>query len=286
MPQHDIDHDRIDVFRLMAGERADRYVEDILTPSIRACLEVESNDQRGLFELIVDPLNCLKTVFGVYAFARRGKDRGELSEIAVDSLIRVAGDDQMESFLAQPNARSLWNEFVDICHERKRKPLEQLNCGVIAGLAELSQEIARLSPEGSIASWIVEGVLQTGRVEPQFFRMVDVRGVGPKLASLLLRDFVFLSGSEDEIDLVDRLYTIPIDKWMRMIAPVVIDDPYSDQMADWILAGKVAKHARLAGVSPIRFTMGTTYFGMRELRFGEDINERISELVGAKISLH
>jgi hypothetical protein len=124
----------------------------------------------------------------------------------------------------------------------------------------------------------VQGVHHTDRIEPQFLRLVDIRNVGPKLSSLLMRDVTFLYGLEDQIDPVDRLYVQPIDKWIRLIAPYVCDDPGIEDAADWVLAGKISKYTRRAGVSGVRFNMGATFFGAREVRSMEEFPYAIEEM--------
>ena len=267
----------------MSGERADYYVGEMLVPALaRACRshhEIESICNR-----LMGPYRCLEAVYSHYAFARRGRDRFELSEIAVEALHRTSSEDDFGQFLGLSNAETLWGAFVAVCQEKGRKPMEQLNGGVVAGMAELAQEVYQIDGAGSIAAWVQKGVLQTGRIEPQFLRMVDVRGIGPKITSLFLRDLVFLFQLEEEIDHADRLYVQPIDKWIRMIAPYVIDEPNADDLADWILAGKLSKYARRAEVSGIGFNMGTTWFGMREVRAPEFFDSAVRHVVREQLS--
>ena len=236
----------------MSGPKADHYIGEVLVPSLaRPCRTTQSLN--AVAEQLNNSYRCLEMIFGHYAFARRGRDRFDLSEIALESLHRACKEDEFGSFLALDDAESLWTVFDSVCRERGRKSMEQLNVGVIAGIAELAQEIYRLDGSGNIAAWIVKGVQQTRRIEPQFLRMVDVRGIGPKITSLFLRDMVLLFGLEEMLEHSDRLYVQPIDKWMRAIAPFVIEEPNAENLADWILAGKLSKYARKAGFSGIRF---------------------------------
>lgn len=267
----------------MSGPKADHYIGEVLVPSLaRACRA--SHLVEALVSQLHNPYCCLEVVFGHYAFARRGKDRFELSEIALEALHRTSKEDNFENFLALDDAETLWNSFESVCRERNRKPMEQLNVGVIAGMAELAQEVFRLDGSGNIARWIVNCVEASGRIEPQFLRMVDVRGIGPKITSLFLRDIVLLFGLEDGLEHSDRLYVQPIDKWIRAIAPYVIDEPNADNLADWILAGKLSKYARRAGVSGVRFNMGTTWFGMREVRAPEFFDSAVRQVIRSDIN--
>lgn len=280
MPIPELQPESFALYRAMSGARADKYMSEVLLPSLARTSRIAANVE-SIQDLLLEPYGCLEAIFGHYAFARRGKDRYDLSEIAIEALRRVSSAEQFGQFLALEHAESLWDSFVQVCKERNRKPMEQLNSGVVAGMAELAQEIYQLDGTGSIAEWVVNGIRQTGRIEPQFLRMVDVRGIGPKISSLFLRDVVVIFGMEDSIDHVDRLYVQPIDKWMRAIAPYVIDEPNADDLADWILAGKLSKYARRAGVSGTRFNMGVTWFGMREVRAPELFGSAVRQIVQA-----
>jgi hypothetical protein len=283
MPVPELRPENLAIIRAMSGPRADSYVDEVLIPSLaRASRAMHSLE--AIRDQLSKPYRCLEAVFSHYAFARRGRDRFDLSEMAVLALHRISSEEDFGQFLALDNAVSLWEAFVEICQERKRKPMEQLNSGVIAGMAELAQEIYVLDGTGSIAAWIAKGIRQTGRVEPQFLRMVDVRGVGPKITSLILRDAVYIYGLEELVDHADRLYIQPVDKWIRMIAPYVIDEPNADDLADWILAGKLAKYTRRAAASGIRFNMGATWFGMREVRAQEFFDSSVRHLVHEELS--
>ena len=265
------------LIRRIAGEYGDRYVGEIVLPALARAADAKSSTVTDVRMAFADPYRCLRAIFAHYAFSRRGRDRTELADIAVDALEKACPPERFEEFLAQPDASSLWEAYVEVCKEYRRKPMEQLNRGVIAGLAELAQEIYRQDGVGSIAGWIVKGVLQTDRIEPQFLRIVDIRGVGPKLGSLFVRDVVFLNSLEEQLDPVDRLYVQPIDKWIRLIAPFLGEDV--EDTPDWVLAGKLAKYTRRSGVSGIRFNMGATYFGSRVAKAADFIDEAIDELI-------
>jgi len=283
MPIPEMRPESVALFRAMSGAKADHYIGEVLVPSLaRSCRA--SHSLEALSEQLQNSYRCLEMMFGHYAFARRGRDRFELSEIALEALHRTCKEDEFGNFLALDDAESLWISFDEICRERGRKSMEQLNVGVIAGIAELAQDIFRQDSSGNIALWIARGVLQTRRIEPQFLRMVDVRGIGPKITSLILRDIVLLFDLEQALEHSDRLYVQPIDKWMRAIAPFVIEEPNAENLADWILAGKLSKYARKAGVSGIRFNMGTTWFGMREVRAPEFFESTVRQAIRSDIN--
>lgn len=267
------------IIRQLASLRADRYIAEFIVQPIEKLLDESSMTIQDVRETFSDAYDCLRTIYGLYAFSRRGKDRHELAEIALEALDRTCGPDDFELYLAEPDSSLLWRNFEAVCEEYRRKPTPQLNMGVIAGFCELAQEIYAIDNVGSIAGWILKGVLQTDRIEPQFLRMVDIRGVGPKIASTLMRDVVYIYGVEPQVDRLDRIYIQPIDKWIRIIACYTVPEPNPEAMADWILAGKLTKYARLAGVSGIRFNFGATYFGIKEVKMPENIDVEIERLL-------
>lgn len=264
MPYAELDHERIAIFRAMSGDRADKYIGQMLLPSLHRAMELTNATIRDTRIALENPYQCLCAIYGHYAFARRGKDRSDLTAAALKSLRQTCGTgDSLATFLLRENALPLWQAFESHCPNSRSA---EAHCGIVAGMAELSQELYKRQGIGSIAKWVVQGVQRTRRVEPQFMRMVDVRGIGPKTVSVFLRDMVYLHGLEEIVDHADRLFLVPIDKWARAVAEYVIDEDDVHEMPDWVLAGKISKYARRAGVSAVKFTMGTTYFGIREVR--------------------
>lgn len=267
MPYAELDHERIAIFRAMSGDRADRYIGEMLLPSLQRAMGLSNATIREIRLGFECPYRCLCALYGHYAFSRRGKDKSDLAGVALQALHQTCGSaEDLDAFLKQSNASQLWSTFEDISTKSRASRSAAANCGLVAGMAELSQELYASQGIGSIARWIVQGIQRTRKVEPQFMRMVDVRGIGPKLVSIFLRDVVLLHGLEDIVDHADRLFLVPIDKWTRAVSEYVVDEDGVDEMPDWVLAGKIAKYSRRAGVSAIRFTMGTTYFGIREVR--------------------
>lgn len=267
------------IMRMLAGDRADRYIGEIWLPSLAAATRAQSATLKDIRAAFSNPYTCLLAFFQHYAFSRRGKDRDDLAYMAVQALKRTTAEDQIETLLAEPDGSRVWGAFEAVCAERKRKNSEQLNRGLIAGMVELAQEIYRLDNIGSIAGWIVRGVMQTDRLEPQFLRIVDIRGVGPKTTSTLLRDVCHLYSLEDQVDHADRLFVQPVDRWLRMAAEEIVPELDDRDAVDWIVAGKIAKYTRHAGVSGIRFNMGTTYFGVREVHDAARWDECVENLL-------
>lgn len=283
MRQHiQLSPEAIRVMSRVATEYADKYIRDFMYPHLTTAFGVESGNLAAYRESFANPKLCLSAFFCHYAFARRGKDREILSSLAMDALKRVASDVSFEDILKEPDGSKLWDAFVSACADKRHKNNEPQNRGIIQGMLELSQEIYALDGVGSIAGWVVKGVLQNGHVEPQFLRVVDIRGVGPKCTSTFMRDIVHLFGLEDKVEPKDKLYIQPVDRWLRLMARLLIDEPGMEGAADWVIAGKMSKYTRIAKVSSIRFNMGTTYFGNKVIRDPDRFDSCIEELVTAQ----
>lgn len=249
----------------LAGDPADRYVEELLVPGVSKAAQERVVSAEELEKLFLDPYGCCCAMLGYYAFMRRGKDRLELGEIAGGAWRDCYPKERFDSFLDTEAADRVWDAFAERCSERGRKPNENLNYGVVAGLIELVQEAYRATNGGSVAQYVGDAVERTGRLETEFMRIVDIRGVGPKFASIFLRDVVDTLDLEEGVSNVDRLYLQPMDKWVRLAARHILSEEEADS-ADWVLAGKLAKYARHSGVSGIRFNMGATFVGARGSR--------------------
>lgn len=262
----ELDPRSVAVMQALAGSYADQYIGEVLLPALARALRTESTQKSEIAKGFADPYLSLHAFYFHYAFSRRGKDREELAEFATLALKRCIKEHGFPSLLQMADGAVLWEKFDALCLEHGHKNSEQLNRGLIQGMLELAQEIYQIDEIGSIPGWIALGVRETGHIEPQFLRIVDIRGVGPKNTSTFLRDVAFVFDLEDDLDFANRLYVQPIDRWIRMIAEEVITEIDASEAADWIIAGKLAKYARYAGVSGIRFNMGATYFGVKEVR--------------------
>lgn len=268
------------IYRKVAGDYADRYIEDFLLHHLRKTIKLsEKATVEDLREALEDPYLSLRVFYGQYAFSRRGRDRDILSQAALKSLDKLVDGKDFEAILGQADGVELWELFEAYCNENKIKPNEGQNRGLIQGMLELAQEIYSIDKVGSISTWVTDGVAQTGQMEAQFMRIVDIRGVGPKSTSTYLRDVLYINGMEDALDPADKIYVQPIDRWLRLISRYVVPEPDMERAADWIVAGKVSKYSRRARVSGLRFNMGTTYFGQKIVREPSRFEEAIKQLL-------
>jgi hypothetical protein len=262
-PVVELDPRAVRVFKRVADDFGKRYADEFLYPHLRRVLGTEQDEPDQIRDAYMTARGSLLAFYSHYAFARRGKDRDDLAEFATQAVARVQGEGSFDTVLQQADGTVLWEAFAAICLEKRRKNNEAQNRGLIQGMLELSQEIYRSDHVGSIANWMLNGIAQTKRLEPQFERIVDIRGVGPKSTSTFMRDVVYMFDYEDKVEPADRIYIHPIDRWLRMMARYLVPEPNMEKAADWIIAGKISKYSRRAGVSGIAFNMGSTYFGQK-----------------------
>lgn len=278
-PTPDLDPRAIKVFKRIADEFGNKYAEEFLQPHIRRILVLDEDQPEAVTDAYMTARGSLLSFYCHYAFARRGKDREDLSNFALEAVTRVQGDGDFEEILKLEDGTKLWETFASICQEKRRKNNESQNRGLIQGMLELTQEIYKSDGNGSIANWMLTGIAKTKRLEPQFERIVDIRGVGPKSTSTFMRDVVYMFDMEQKVEPADRIYIHPIDRWLRMMARYLVPEPAMDKAADWIIAGKISKYSRRAGVSGIAFNMGSTYFGQKLVKDPGNFEEYLKKII-------
>lgn len=268
--------------QLLSGSWAQACLDEGLCPHLAKAMELDSCESEAIQAGFEDPYLCLRAFMGHYAFARRGKDRELIAGYCYQALERAGGLEGFDALLRAPEGVALWQAYDQVCVENRRKNNEPQNRGIIQGMLELAQEIYSDDGVGSIARWIVRGVKTDGKVEPQFERIVDIRGVGPKCASTFLRDVVLFYGVEELVDPADRLFIQPVDRWLRASAALMVPEPDMDKAADWIIAGKIGKYTRRARISGVLFNLGNTWYGTQTVKDVGHYAEAIGKLVAGE----
>ncbi|MCS6924096.1 MAG: hypothetical protein NZM10_06945 [Fimbriimonadales bacterium] len=252
----------------LAGEKAEKFQREVLYPQMARAMKLSLPHSEAVREALADPYYAFRVMLGYYAFAKRGNDRVEYSNFALQALDKVLKGDKANfgAFLASGRAPELlWNAFVEVCQEHQRKVNEQLNRGLIEGLANYAANLYAEDEIGNIWMDIQQAIVQSGRVEPIYQKITDIKGIGPKVGALVLRDMVALYDLEPTIEPGDYHYLQPVDTWIRRIGPMLTDE-ITDKTADWVIAGKLSKLCRRHRVSGVRFNQGVQYLAIVELR--------------------
>ncbi|MFN4033218.1 MAG: hypothetical protein ACK4ME_06270 [Fimbriimonadales bacterium] len=256
------------ILNRLAGEKAEQFQREVLYPQMARAMRLQLPHSQAVRDALADPYYAFRVMLGYYAFAKRGNDRAEYSGYALQALEQVLRGDKANfgAFLASGNApEQLWNAFVAVCQEHQRKINEQLNRGLIEGLAGYAAQLYADDEIGNIWMDIQQAIVQSGRVEPIHEKITGIKGIGPKVGALVLRDMVALYDLESQIDAGDFHYLQPVDTWIRRIGPMLSDE-ITDQTADWVIAGKLSKLCRRNRVSGVRFNQGVQYLAIVELR--------------------
>ncbi len=271
----------VNIMTQLAGTYADQYIDEFIFNYFKRTLKLESgeNFRQQIADRLEDPFTAVQIFYSHYAFSRRGKDRDFLCTGLNWALAEMTKEQSFESILSKSSGETLWQLFESFCESKAKPSHEQQNRGPIQGILELAQEIYQNDPEQSLSTWIVDAALEPGKLESTHLRMVDIRGVGPKSTSTFIRDMIWIFDIEDDVDPADYLFAQPIDRWMREIFKIVVPESDRQGAPDWIVAGKVTKYARRAKVSPVRFNMGTTYFGQKTVGDPSRMVSKIKQLL-------
>lgn len=271
-----------ELIRSIAGRPADLYVAEKVIPSLAKVVRPQTESLEGIKEALKSPDAAFALVLGYYAVARRGQESEALSRMMLLALTRTLGESSFSEFLESGDSEALWMSFVEVCTEEGKKSLEQQNRPVIEGIAELAFEVYEDFGHGNIVEWICDEIAETHRCQSLFNRLVEIRTLGPKTASHILRDVAFVYDLEDTLDFCDRLFMQPINSVVRRVASYILDTPGDEHYADWVLAGKLSKAIRLANSSGVRFSLGCGYVGSRlSARLG-GIDSALRELVASR----
>ncbi len=268
------------ILNRLAGEKAERFQREVLYPQLTRTMRIPGSSPQEVREALADAYYAFRAMLGYYAFAKRGNDRVEYSAFALQALERALKGkrENFSALLASGTAREqLWEAFVQVCQEHQRKVNEQLNRGLIEGLAEFATRIYNEDEIGNIWTTIHQAIVRSGRVEPIYQQITEIRGIGPKVGSLLLRDMVALYELDAQIDPADYHYLQPVDTWIRRIGPMLTDELNNDS-ADWIIAGKLSKLCRRNRVSGVRFNQGVQYLAIVEVRKLELLKDYLRKL--------
>lgn len=265
------------LFRSLEGTPAQKFAKEILIPSLGQVLGVSNPTVEKIHDSLKEPLASFKAVLAYYGVFRRGTEREVLSKMMLTAIERTLDGNPIEEFFRSKDSEALWVSFLEVCEETHRKPMEQMNRPFVEGVCRLCFELFETGRNGSIFLWIYDEVCATHRVEHVFNRIVDIRTFGPKTASHILRDAVFIYNLESHIVLRDRLYLLPINNAIRVIGEMVLPEA-TTHLADWILAGKISRAIRNAGASIVRVSMGATYVALRAFETSEDIEKALRKI--------
>lgn len=166
----------------------------------------------------------------------------------------------------------LWKEFEQECDRR--------NIGLWAN----SQPIRDLSElairKGNLFQWIKCSVTESGRLQTVFEELTDIRGIGKKIATFIIRDAVWLCDQEDMVAEEDKHLLQCVDVWVgrsaNLLWPEFTDTDPDERFQE--KAEKITLSCHEYGISGIEYNQGAYYFG-REIGSEEDFEDEIRSFI-------
>jgi hypothetical protein len=124
-------------------------------------------------------------------------------------------------------------------------------------IVDIFRFVSRL-PGENLARCSVEAI-ERGDIKKLYKDLMDITSVGPKIASLYLRDLVDLYDLESKIAPEDLMLLQPVDVWVRKVAQKtgIINYGASDEE----IQKSILLVCQKAGVSALRFNQGAWYLG-------------------------
>jgi endonuclease III len=124
-------------------------------------------------------------------------------------------------------------------------------------VVDIFRFVSRL-PEENLARYSVAAI-ELGDIKKLYKDLMDITSIGPKIASLYLRDLVDVYDLESKIAPGDLVLLQPVDVWVRKVARKtgIINDGVSDEE----IKKSILRVCQEAGVSALRFNQGVWYLG-------------------------
>lgn len=113
--------------------------------------------------------------------------------------------------------------------------------------------------EFNIVRW-ASSLISSDNAKTAWLELNKIRGIGPKIAAMYLRDVVCLLDL-DEGKITDQLYLQPIDIWTRRGAQSLAESMPRFPKTDWDCAEVLVEASRLAGVKATRTNIGLWLLG-------------------------
>lgn len=237
-----------------AAADAERYLDGYLLPKWREVIGGEGDNWESLLFTFAPGLRLVLRHYalGHRRFARLG------ASAAAEHAIAWAERQGAELFLNAGESEPFWKRFINALTPRGKKSSEQLRW-LVTGIVDWNFEAYRVRGEESLVAWILTEVRDTGRVEHVHQLLREIPGFGPKAASRLLRDLTLVFQLEERVHPADRYLLQTVGRPVRKVAGMILTEAEGRRLPDWVLAGKLSRACRLAGVSGARFNAGAEW---------------------------
>jgi len=236
-----------------------------------------------------DSFDALALFLDGYAFARQGA-KPDFNHAAVDVIKELKKQGQM---LADKNAPQIaWHMF---CGYLQNQGLNLANCPLCpsgtnydrrrTGLSQTHGKsvlefvggMEKLRLSSNIITWAKYSI-QMDQVRDYHTRLCGINGIGPKIASLFLRD---VASFYRVFPSKDRNLLQPVDVWIQRISNYLLQDKLSkEEIAKWIV-----RQAIQSGINPEAVDAGMWYFGSQIAGSNYRMAKALDDLAYAKALL-
>jgi endonuclease III len=213
-----------------------------------------------------DPFNIRLLFESVFASARSQ---------SVSRAYRQASEQVLRAHEAKIRAR--WHDEKDgITDEQLQEALEaegvtnQYDREMVVDLIDLLEEIGDQS-----VNEYAEQRIEDGALDELFDRLTAVQNIGPKKATLYLRDVVVLRELESYVTADQYRYCFPVDTWVHRVGQClsVVETKELDWQQD---SETIVATCLKNGISPLSFNQGAWYLGSNSF---EIVMEHVESVV-------
>jgi len=236
-----------------------------------------------------DDFDALALFLDGYGFARQGA-RPDFNHAAVDVVKALRNQGQMLTDQSTP--QKAWDMFRSCLQGQRLNPANSPLCPLgtsyerktghssTGGYSIL--EFLRQIEESNLPPNIVtlsKYSIQEDRVKLCHTKIGEINGIGPKIASLFLRDVATLSAV---FPCKDRSLLQPVDVWIQRISSHL----FQSELSKEITAGFIVKQAIESDVSPEAVNEGMWYFGSEIAGSEYRMSRALDDLGYGKALLH
>lgn len=265
------------LLKALAETYADKYITEFLFPQFEKKIGSSIASRQDLQKFLEDTKTSLKCLVAYYIVSRKSSDRKVFSNILLESIDKTLFEEG--DWISPENSQKFLNTVRGFAQAHKQLRIFDTMKPLLDGLIYLISDIYENYGHGDVFLWIKSEVEATNSLEYAYHRLTSIKALGPKTASLILRDTASIYDLEDDLEFSDRIYLQPITSTLRIVAKYAICEAQEKELADWILAGKIAKAARMCNLSGVRINMGCNYVGLKSRQESIRIETFINSII-------
>jgi hypothetical protein len=206
------------------------------------------------------------------SFERAGGGRAGYNKLAVQELRACVNDaGGYQNFIQSASPQDeVWRRFKDGSMGSSTGLNQSLNEAVVKGLVILAKE----SDADDFNPFVrISNLAKAAGILSAWGALRAIKGIGDKIASLVVRDIVSIMAFESSISKEERVFLQPVDIWIRRTVQIIWR--LDGRMPDWALAMRTVSELDKLGLSGVRFNQGAWYYGSEQVRRLESLESEI-----------